>query len=78
MMTPKALPWPMPLTCGADGAGVVVLPLMVSAFTSRRGTVAKAPIYSAVAVMMPLVRDGLRWWWPWREMVPVLSRPPVD
>jgi len=44
MMTPKALPPPMPPTDAEMVAAVLLLPLMASAFTSRRGTVAKGPI----------------------------------
>src|SRR5215471_18418993 len=76
-ITPKALPWPTPCTWAAIEPGVLVAEFSASAITSRRGTVAKAPIYIAVAVVMPRL---VTVWEPvtaCAETVPVLSRPPT-
>src|SRR5471030_1022742 len=74
---PKALPWPMPLTPALIVPAVLLLPLIASDITSRRGTKAKAPIYIAVAVVMPLEVTVWELVKACALIVPVFNKPPT-
>ena len=67
----------MPFTWAMMVPAVLLLPLIASDITSSRGTVAKAPIYSAVAVVMPLEVTVWELVVAWPLMVPVFSKPPT-
>jgi len=73
---PKALPWPIPLTTALIVPAVLLLPLIASDITSRRGTKAKGPIYIAVAVVMPADVTVWELVKACALIVPVFNKPP--
>ena len=73
---PKALPWPTPLTVALIVPAVLLLELIASDMTSRRGTVVKAPINIAVAVVMPLEVTVWELVKACALIVPVFNKPP--
>ena len=72
--TAVAMPPPGPCTAAVMVPGVKLFPLTNSPATSSRGTVAKAPMETVVAVRLEVVSSLVI---AWDRMVPVLSKPPV-